>query len=875
MKHVTKLLTAFMLALTMIVGPVTDMSLTARAEGAQDSVSYLDEKRNQQTCDEYVIVDADTTTFENGKWYVVKDSVTVETRITVQGTAHLILADGGNLNAKAGINTSKATLTVYGQKAGTGRLTARGSSSAAGIGGASTTDNGTIIINGGTINASGGLQGAGIGGGPDGYSGTVIINGGKVTAMGGQYGAGIGGANYASSIKVTINGGTVTATGGNSGAGIGGGTNSKVGRITINGGTVTANGGKEGAGIGGGYNGACSAEGPITINGGSVTANGGAGAAGIGSGYAPNIKYEGIVTINGGTVRAAGDTVGIGAGKGGTAQGSLIVDTGLIIYCRADKMPGEAKFDYCDAGNGGETEISRSKYMMVKPGTIHVHDFTYSADGNTITAKCADQDGICGLKDHSVSLTITAPTCTIYRGEGDTAAALAGTDEFNDATGANVSAKDIRYINRNDPARTESQYAPSGAGEYTAKITVEGKSASADYGIARVDSSVTAPTEKTLTCTGDAQALINAGSTADGWLYYAVTTEDAAPSDGSAYTTSIPTAADAGTYYVWYKVVGDNNHNDTEPACVTVVIAPGKVNSAGPESSVDSDPDVSTEQNPSSDEGELSTDPETGKYTVTFDANGGEGEMSAVQAEKGAELTLPECGFTAPEGKKFGGWDKGAPGTTIKVDGDLVIKAKWEKIPVKRSYTFLAKTVSAGSNSLKVSWDKVSSADGYEIWVARCGSKDFKKVKSVKGNKTSYTIKKLESGKEYKVYVKAYRKDGKKKEYIGKPTPTMHAIPGGSGASKTNPASVKVKKSKVELSLGNKNTSSIKATVKGVDAGKKVLDHEKKVRYYSTNSNIAEVSKKGKITAVNPGTCTIYVVASNGVRTKVKVTVTK
>ena len=41
----------------------------------------------------------------------------------------------------------------------------------------------------------------------------------------------------------------------------------------------------------------------------------------------------------------------------------------------------------------------------------------------------------------------------------------------------------------------------------------------------------------------------------------------------SLYTTSIPTATDAGTYYVWYKVIGDDNHNNTEPANVSVTIA--------------------------------------------------------------------------------------------------------------------------------------------------------------------------------------------------------------------------------------------------------------------------------------------------------------
>lgn len=39
------------------------------------------------------------------------------------------------------------------------------------------------------------------------------------------------------------------------------------------------------------------------------------------------------------------------------------------------------------------------------------------------------------------------------------------------------------------------------------------------------------------------------------------------------YTTSIPSKTEAGTYYVWYKVVGDSTHTDTEPVSITVTIA--------------------------------------------------------------------------------------------------------------------------------------------------------------------------------------------------------------------------------------------------------------------------------------------------------------
>lgn len=81
-------------------------------------------------------------------------------------------------------------------------------------------------------------------------------------------------------------------------------------------------------------------------------------------------------------------------------------------------------------------------------------------------------------------------------------------------------------------------------------------------------------TANTLTYNGQEQALVTVDKSTlvGGTMYYAVTTENAAPTDDSLYTTSIPAKTDAGTYYVWYKVVGDDNHNDSEPACVTVTI---------------------------------------------------------------------------------------------------------------------------------------------------------------------------------------------------------------------------------------------------------------------------------------------------------------
>ncbi|MBR0383977.1 MAG: hypothetical protein IJH61_04760, partial [Eubacteriaceae bacterium] len=95
--------------------------------------------------------------------------------------------------------------------------------------------------------------------------------------------------------------------------------------------------------------------------------------------------------------------------------------------------------------------------------------------------------------------------------------------------------------------------------------------------IIQVMSEVSAKTGSGMTYTGSPIQLINTPTTAlpAGYtMKYAVTTENVAPTDDNLYTTSIPTATNAGTYYVWYKVTGDDNHNSTEAASVTATINP-------------------------------------------------------------------------------------------------------------------------------------------------------------------------------------------------------------------------------------------------------------------------------------------------------------
>ena len=116
---------------------------------------------------------------------------------------------------------------------------------------------------------------------------------------------------------------------------------------------------------------------------------------------------------------------------------------------------------------------------------------------------------------------------------------------------------------------------PTDAGSYTVKASVEaqGNYTAATSGemtltIQKADAVVdSAPSAVDgLTYTGKAQALVTAGKATGGTMQYSL-------SETGTYSTTIPTSTNVGSYTVWYKVVGDENHNDTTAQSVTATIA--------------------------------------------------------------------------------------------------------------------------------------------------------------------------------------------------------------------------------------------------------------------------------------------------------------
>ena len=161
-------------------------------------------------------------------------------------------------------------------------------------------------------------------------------------------------------------------------------------------------------------------------------------------------------------------------------------------------------------------------------------------------------------------VTVTAPTAKT--GLEYTGASLALVEP------GSVTAGTMMYRIGGEGGWSESVPTAVNAGKYTVQYTVtvdenykKPQDGEVEIVIAKANATVTAPTAKTLTYTGSAQELIAAGSVIGGKMQYKLSAE-------TEWSDNIPTATNAGTYTVEYKVVPDGNHNAAEGGSVEVTI---------------------------------------------------------------------------------------------------------------------------------------------------------------------------------------------------------------------------------------------------------------------------------------------------------------
>lgn len=141
---------------------------------------------------------------------------------------------------------------------------------------------------------------------------------------------------------------------------------------------------------------------------------------------------------------------------------------------------------------------------------------------------------------------------------------------------------------------------------------------------------------------------------------------------------------------------------------------------------------------------------------ASFEANGGSGEQTAIGVDKGEQLTLPECTFTAPENATFAGWQNGSntykPGDKIDMTGDMTFNAVW-KYPV--TINSVSCTVTAPIAGQKPDYTAVpADSEAYTAtvseWIYGTG----------RTARTMTADEEFIEGKTYQAYVKFTSNDG-------------------------------------------------------------------------------------------------------------------
>ena len=300
----------------------------------------------------------------------------------------------------------------------------------------------------------------------------------------------------------------------------------------------------------------------------------------------PELTYDstGLVegdNITGSLTRDAGENAGTYAITQGTVTASdnyeLSYVPALLTITKADSNT--------TAPTANELNYSGSAQELVTAGTPTGGTLVYSTDGESYNEMIPTGINageytvyykVIGDANHNdkvvqqVTVTILARTLDIKADEksktyGEDDPALTYTSEGL-VEGDSITGALSRAEGENVGTYAIEQGTLTAGDNYI--ITYTG----ANLAITEAASSVTTePVTKMPTYNGGKQTLVAGGEVAGGTMQYALGTDaEIAPTEG--WSTSIPAETDAGTYYVWYRAVGDNNHSDVEATCVSVDI---------------------------------------------------------------------------------------------------------------------------------------------------------------------------------------------------------------------------------------------------------------------------------------------------------------
>lgn len=517
-------------------------------------------------------------------------------------------------------------------------------------------------------------------------------------------------------------------------------------------------------------------------------------------------------------------------------------DNASKVYGESDK-----EFTYTPSGLVGEDTLSDITLSRAEGDNVGTYEITAAQKKNANPNYSVKfNKGTFTINPKEITVTIT-PNGGTYEGNIISAAAV-----LNGLVGEDKPEIILTYAGKaNDGTEVNGTKTPVLAGTYTvtASITdsnynLKAEGTTAEFVVTKATPglSVAAVSDKSY---GEGAFKLGVSNKGDGLKSYVSSNEKVVTVDEKGTITIVG----AGTATLTVSLAESANYTADRKA-VTVTVAPKEITvTADNQKKIagEADPVLTYTADGLVGEDTLSgitvkrkAGEKVGTYTVTVSQEAGSNPNYRITFKKGI--------FTIQQADQS------------KLKGKDVYRLK---LPV-----FLAKG-KAKKNSIVLSWKKYTGATGYDVYWRYCdGSINYKKVGTVKNGKLSITHKKRKKDREYKYFIAAYKMVEGRKIYIAKSNGVHVAM---KKAATTNVASIKVNKKKVTLAVGK--TFTLKCEIKAENSSKNLVFHTSSYRYYTTNSKVAIVSKAGVIKAKGKGTCSIYVLANNGVYKKVKVKV--
>ena len=265
---------------------------------------------------------------------------------------------------------------------------------------------------------------------------------------------------------------------------------------------------------------------------------------------------------------------------GDAGKVTLLQDTGLTqINSNGEESPGDA--DITTSQNGfvvldlnGHSITAENNMINAGRGGDEGH-LTVTGSG-TIDTEIIVNDGSLELSTFTGTIsTVTIDTGSISSDEG-TNWRIGTLNMDNERSKGSLRSGTIGTITANNPNITAADLLVQGYVFKTTDDSYVAQTTPAD-GLTNVtvtkprvpDSAITtAPAANTLTYNGAEQALVTAGSVGAeyGTMQYSLNEKD--------WSSTIPTAKDAGTYTVYYKVAGGTNYKDSTVKSLPVTIEP-------------------------------------------------------------------------------------------------------------------------------------------------------------------------------------------------------------------------------------------------------------------------------------------------------------